>query len=387
MRITARLAVGVGVIALLTGALAGCDAEPSRADPADRATSSATSRTVLSAEDVTNAPALREGRGYTTVVDPPSMIGARVTLFLGMISPTEVFGTVRQPSDDVAGGGDVVVYDTASGEARTLDTLAKDSQVVGMTFSDRYVAWSEVPTTGATSGPWTIRVLDRASGAVRTVASASDVGEGEPSLADPEGGIPRISGDEVIFVAGDSDMLPTAATAYRVPLDGSSKPRAIAADVQAAYPSGDRIVVSRDGQLSMLDLAGGKEAPVRPHRGGECAGFAAQGVYVQCDETRGAPRLTIVQPGGGVVEIHLPDAKGGAATEGPAYLGASTDWITFTYDDKAYVLDLESKKLGRFPGAQYVSGEQSFGDTIGYFRMRTSGSDAEPAPFVKLELG
>lgn len=377
---------GTLVAAVLISAVAGCDAESPQPEHGTASSGSTTPRTVLTAEDLQSARVLRAGSGYTVVADPPPRIGSRLTFFLGMISSTELFGTLGKPSTGLAGGGDVVIFDLTSGKTKRLETLGKTSQVAGMTFSDRYVVWSVSSSMDVMSGPWTIKSFDRQSGMVRTVAKASDVGGGRPSLADPEGGVPRIMGDDVIFVAGDSEELPTTATAYRVPLDGSSKPEAIAADVQGAYPSGDRVAITRAGRFSMLDPATGKETEAESQHGGDCTGFAAQGVLVTCDEVRGRPRLTVAEPGGAVTEIHLPGDNGGAATLGPAYFGASKDWVTFTYDDKAYVLDLVSKKLGRFPGAQYVSGEQSVGNTIGYSRMRTSATDVEQEHWVELEL-
>lgn len=374
------------ILAMAIGALPHCQTSSSLPDARDRSAALAVTKTVLTTDDVEKAAVLDEGRGYRVVADPPTTIGSRRTSFLGMISATETFGTLREQTGAVAGAGEVVVLDVPTGTVTPIASLRAGRDLVGMDFSDRFVVWSEAPPAGL-RGSWTIRSFDRATGEVRTVATAGDVGVGRPSLADPEGGVPHISGDDAIFVAGDSSRLPTTSTAYRVPLDGSDGPRRVAQDVRAAYPVGDRLAVLRDGRFSSLDLYAGTEDEVEPRRGSTaCSGYEAQGVYVLCDTEGGAPRLTIVQPGGDVAEVHLPDAEDGAATKGPTYFGASTDWVTFTYDDRAYVLDLDSMKLGRFAGAQFVSGTQSAGNTIRYARTDVPVTDAVPAPFVTLDL-
>jgi hypothetical protein len=374
------------MLAMVIGALPHCQAHSSLPDARDRAAALAVTKTVLTTDDVEKAAVLDEGRGYRVVADPPATIGTRRTSFLGMISATEVFGTLREQTGAMAGAGDVVVLDVPSGTVTSVASLRAGRDVVGMAYSDRFVVWSESPPAGL-RGSWAIRSFDRSTGGVRTLATAGDVGVGRPSLADPEGGVPHISGDDAIFVAGDSGRLPTTATAYRVPLDGSAGPRRVARDVRAAYPIGDRLAVLRDGRFSSLDLYAGTETDVEPRRGSTtCPGFEAQGVYVLCDTEGGARRLTIVQPGGDVTEIHLSGSGGGAATTGPTYFGASRDWVTFTHDDRAYVLDLGSKKLGRFTGAQFVSGSQSAGNTIRYGRTDALMTEALPAPFVELDL-
>jgi hypothetical protein len=382
----ARLAPLVAAIVL--GSLAGCHGQSPHVQATATPAHTKVPVKVIAETDVENAPKLREGRDYTVAAEPPTTIRSKITYFYGLVSATEAFGTLDSPSPKASDDGSVVLVDVSSGDVRTLSSLPGQSQVIGMSYSDRYITWSETPSSDASAEPWIIKSFDRSTGTVRTIASSTALGVENPPWLPPYGVIPRVDGDDAVFISADSRKLPATASAYRVKLDGSSKPAALAHDVQGVYPDGKHLIVVRDGQFFSLDRSSGRETAVDSQKRGsvDCPGAAAQGVVVECDDVRGRSRLTVLEADKGITEIRLPKSNDSANVSGVAYLGCTSDWVTFTFDDKAYALDLKTKKLGRFANAQYIVAGASAGRTIRYAPLWKSPTDVKAAPFVKLHV-
>lgn len=356
---------------------------------------------VIEADKVSSAPILVEGKDYQVVADPPLTVDGRTANYPGLLSPTLAFGKtsvapakVQDPDSFV--GVSVIMTDLKTKKSTfiTRNTDRKEpSYVTGMDFSDKYVTWSETTSQTVSSEPWEIYSLERSNGKVRRIASSDVVGVVDPPWLPPDGVVPKIYEGDVYLIAADSNDLPATATAtatasaYRVPLDGTKRLSKAIGNVQGIFTHSSGVTFIRNRQFYRWDPDSKKESKVDALKrsSAECPGTSGGGVIVECEASvSGAPRRTVIEADGKVSEIHFPKSDGTSDNAGVGYLGANTDWVTFTFDDDAYAYNLKSGKLGRFKGSQYIVAGPSWGNTIRYAELWKSPTDIRPAPFVEL---
>jgi hypothetical protein len=110
--------------------------------------------------------------------------------------------------------------------------------------------------------------------------------------------------------------------------------------------------------------------------------MAADGVVVECDTYKGKPRLTILKAGK-VIEIRFPRPDPNSMNYGVGYVNCSASWVTFSFNDHAYVYSLRNGKLGTLKGAQYTTANPSSDRTIAY-RETSFSPGSNPTEFIRL---
>lgn len=351
---------------------------------------------VIEADKVSSAPILVEGKDYLVVADPPLTVEGRTATYLGLLSPTLAFGktsvapaNVQDPDSFV--GDSVIVTDLKTKKSTfiTRDTDRKEpTYVTGMDFSDKYVTWSETTSQSVTSEPWEIYSLERSNGKVRQIASSGEVGVVDPPWLPPDGVVPKIYEGDVYLIAADSNNLPATASAYKVPLDGSKKLSKVLGNVQGIFTYANGVTFIRDGQFFRWspNNKGESKVDAKNRSSAACPGISGGGVIVECDQSAtGVPRLTVIEGDGKISEIDFPKPDQKSNNYGVGYLGATADWVTFTFDDDAYAFNLKNGRLGRFKGSESIVAGPSWGNAIRYAELWKSPTDVKPAPFIELK--
>lgn len=328
---------------------------------------------VLGPSEVTRARTLEAGTDYSVVARGPAKVGDRTAYWHALVSDKEMLGVLVMPSKTPeTAASTVVLMDPKSGKVREVAEPPAGTQMIGADFSSRYIVWTETTSSNIGNAPWTLRSFDRRTGTVRTLATSDLLLEDGPHMSD----------GQVYLTIADSEELPTTASAYRVAVDGPSELKKVASDVQGVFPYGRDLAIIRDGEFFIRKAGTRIERRADSQRRGrqKCGATAAADVIVQCDNHRGRPRLT-VQAQHATYEIRFPKPKPHSLGYGVGYLGCAASWVTFTFDDQAFVFDLKSETIGRFNGAQSVSAPgRSFGDAIPYAEI---GQD-KPTLFVRL---
>jgi hypothetical protein len=371
-----------GVLALGLSLLTGCSGSVPGGPPESRAGQAR----VIAPATVEKAPPLRADEDYEVVSEAPAMVRKRRTHWRGMVSDSTVFGELAVPSkypDQVP--TTLVLLNTRSGHLTTVAELPAGVQLIGMDFSKTNIVWTETTSFSAVTEPWTLRSYDRRSGLLRTLATSDSLGVDEPPWLPPHGVVPRLSDGQVYVLAADGTDLPAKATAYRVPVDGSSGLLKVARDVQGVFPGAGDLTLIRHGQFFRKPSQGGGEKLIDPrHRGSqECPGAADSGVVVECDTYKGKPRLTILA-NGQVTEVRFPRPDPDSMNYGVGYLNCRSSWVTFSFNDKAYVLNLRTGRLGTLKGAQSTSSNPSWDETISYRKNESIKPTAEPDKYIRL---
>lgn len=334
---------------------------------------------------VAEAPELKERKDYDVVSDLPAKMNGRVAIWRGMVSPSEAFADLSTQSATVdMTPTPIVLLNIHSRRVKKIAELPGETQLVGMDFSKDYIVWTDTTSFDAYSQPWTLRSYDRRTGKVRVLASSDELGVDHPPLLPPYGVVPRLTAGQVYLLAAASNRLPLTAHAYRVSLSGRGHLKRVAPDVQGIFPQGKRLLLIRDGEFFSRSARSEPERPVDPRRRGSerCAGTASVGVVVECDTYKGKPRLTILQARK-VVEIRFPQPDPNSMNYGVGYLNCSASWVTFSFNDHAYVYNLRNGKLGTLKGAQYTAANPSWGRTIAYHETNFSPG-SNPTEFIRL---
>lgn len=383
---------------VIASCLASCASSDTQVPAATAATTSLRKvpNRIVDAGRVSSAPVLVKGKDYLVVADPPLTVEGRTANYLGLVGPDVVFGktsvvpaNVQDPNSFV---GDSVIMTDLKTKKTTFITRntdrKKQSYVIGMDYSDKYVTWSETTSQSASSEPWTVYSLERSTGEVRRIASSDEVGVSDPPWLPPSGVTPKIYEEYVYLIAADSNNLPATASAYRVPLDGSKKLSKVIGNVQGVFTFANGVTFIRNGQFFRWNPSNKAESKVNTlnRSSANCPGTSGGGVIVECGQSAtGTSRLTIIESDRNVSEIDFPKSDETSDNAGVGYLGANANWVTFTFDDKAYAFNLKSGKLGRFKGSQYIVAGPSWGNTIRYAELWKSPTDVKPAPFIELK--
>jgi hypothetical protein len=151
------------------------------------------------------------------------------------------------------------------------------------------------------------------------------------------------------------------------------------------FPQSRDLLVIRDGEFYLRDPSKRSERQVDPQRRGsqKCSGWARGGVVVECDTREGKPRLTILTKRG-TTEVRFPRPDANSMNYGVGYLNCSATWVTFTFNDKAHVLNLKTGRLGTLKGAQYTISNSSWHHTINYRKTDGDASEARSTAFIRL---
>lgn len=373
--------VAVGIALALGLSVFGCS------DPAPGGTADSSGTRIITPSAVAKTPLLREGADYEVTARLPGTVGTKATHWRGLVSKTEAFGELQAQTtiylDRVP--TTIILMDTRTRRVKKIAEQPAGTQVVGMDFSRSHIVWTETTSSDASSEPWVLRSYDRGTGSVRTLATSDSLGVQDPPWLPPQGVMPRLNRGQVYLLAADSNNLPPKATAYRVSLEGNGGLKKVAADVQGVFPSRDHLTLIRNGEFYRRELGGGKEKPLdRKRRGSEaCPGWAVGDVVVECDSYNHKPRLTILT-NGRTTEIRFPKPDPNSMNYGVGYLNANAGWVTFSFDDKAYVYNLTSGRMGILKGAQYTTSNPSWGRAIKY--LVTGGVVPRPTPMDLIQL-
>lgn len=320
-------------------------------------------------------PAFTEGEDYTVRSRIPTVLdGERVVFFdragdrlIMSLSGTSESGA---PSEDDPRGGALVSVDPRTGDIETLARHGKPGSprfIVDVAVAGDTVVWVETTQGSYEAMPWRMYALDLRTGEQKELASYRQLGITNPPWPSPEAIQPQIVGDDVYIVAVDrvdeaQNVLQTSA--YRVPLTGGTLEKVVP-KAAAVWAAGRELDVLLDGTLVRWDPARAETGEVTDSRlRADCGAFAAQGVRIACTKPDGR-RLTVTSTEHGRFTVDL-----GKNTVG--YLSGTSEWVSFSTGDHAYLLDLRRAKLFSLPGSNDSGSTRLSGRTFLYVKQTTS---------------
>lgn len=326
------------------------------------------------------APAsFKEGDDYTVKSRIPTVLdGQRVVYFdrVGGRLIMSLSGTSKsgQPSEDDPRGGALISVDPKTSDVTELARHGKPGSpryIVDVAVDGETVVWTETTQGNYDAMPWRLYALDLKTGEEKELASYQQLGIENPPWPSPDAIRPQVVGDDVYVVAVDrvDDQQNVVQTsAYRVPLTGGRLEKVVP-KATGAWAAGRELDVLVDSTLARWDPDRGSSGEVTgAGLPADCGAFAAKGVRVACTTVDGRRRLTVESTEHGRSTVDL-----GKNTVG--YLNGTTDWVSFSTGDRAYLLDLGRGKLFSLPGSNDTGSRRLSGSSFIYVKQ-TSSPDA-----------
>lgn len=324
-------------------------------------------------------PSFEEGDDYTVTSRIPTVLEGQQAVYFARADGRLIMslsGTSESgdPSEDDPRGGTLVSVDPKTKNVETLARHGKPGSpryVVDVTVAGETVVWVETTQPNYDAMPWRMYALDLETGVEKELASYRELGIEDPPWPSPDAIRPQVVGDDVYVVAVDRvddrhDVVQTSV--YRVPLTGGT-PERVVPRATGAWAAGRGLDVLLDDRLVRWDPRRGPSGEVADDgMPADCGAFATTGVRVACTTADGHRRLTVETTEHGRSTVDL-----GTHTVG--YLNGTSDWVSFSTGDRAYLLDLRRGRLSSLPGSTDTGTSRLSGRSFLYVKQ-TSTPDA-----------
>lgn len=324
-------------------------------------------------------PSFTEGDDYTVESRIPTVLDGQQVVYFDRTDGRLIMslsGTSKsgQPSEDDPRGGALISVDPKTNEVTELARHGKPGApryIVDVAVAGKTVVWVETTQGNYDAMPWRLYALNLETGEEKELASYQQLGITDPPWPSPDAIRPQVVGDDVYVVAVDrvDDQQNVVQTsAYRVPLTGGRLEKVVP-KATGAWAAGRQLDVLLDSTLVRWDPNRGSSGEVTDaEMPADCGAFAAKGVRVACTTADGRRRLTVESTEHGRFTVNL-----GKNTVG--YLNGTSDWVSFSTGDRAYLLDLRRGKLFSLPGSNDTGSSRLSGTSFIYVKQ-TSSPDA-----------
>ncbi|WP_129185424.1 hypothetical protein [Aeromicrobium fastidiosum] len=273
-------------------------------------------------------------------------------------------------------------------------TRPDPTQFTSMTFSNGHLVWVETDSDNLSASNWVMYAYELGPGGqIRgghtvELARAPDVGVKPVPMA-AGSTVPRISGSEVYFAAVSAVRKNKNETsAYRVPLDGSSKMSLFERDVDGVFADDDWVYFGRGDDLLRRSVrAGSKAEPVAAMDSirSFCGGAFAHGMFVACSNRARTQNLKIFDTKDNLIaDIDVGENSISAST-----LDITSDLVAFDIVSgmgsriHRYVFDVHSGRLSLL-SKKNVNTIASGSGRIQQLRVQPEKGIAESFEFVEI---
>jgi hypothetical protein len=368
--------MALAVVTVLVATACSGGSEPTPAEQAPE-------NTVVTVGPAKTVPVMVEGKDFRVVRNMPAQIGGGTMTYYDVRDDGSALA-VQYPADKnqrdsgAPSPDRLFTVDLDNGTKTSLPARDPDGELTDITEVSRsndYLVWLQSAPDSYDSLTWDLYSYELPTKTKRRIASSSELGIDDPPWPSFESIRPQIVGDDVYWAAVEAVKGDAATTAiYRAPLDGAEPMTKVIDDATDVYADGDDLWFKRDGRMTAWDVSAGAEkkadtAPVDE----PCGGYFHEGTLVQVD-CSGTGSLVITQTSGRRTTLRHVD--------GPGYLNATSRWVGYSVDGRAYVYDLKRQRLMRLEGSQGYSAQSFSGNTMFYIRQHAGTSDDPYEPTI-----